>query len=78
MLYNLTMKKARVAVNTFDDDGLRSAESVQIDIAVEDIKEYPPVFHKVSYSFDLVENEILSESSLLSMKTMELAITYEV
>ena len=61
MLCNLTMKKARVAVNTFDDGGLRSAESVQIDIAVEDINEYPPVFQKVSYSFDLVENEILSE-----------------
>lgn len=68
MLCNLTMKKARVAVNTFDDGGLRSAESVQIDIAVEDINEYPPVLQKVSYSFDLVcysfdlvENEILSE-----------------
>ena len=64
----LNYEKDSCCCECIDDDGLRSAESVQIDIAVEDINEYPPVFQKVSYSFDLVsysfdlvENEILSE-----------------
>jgi len=57
----LNYEKDSYCYEHIDDDGLRSAESVQIDIAVEDINEYPPVLQKVSYSFDQVENEILSE-----------------